>query len=69
VESIEDPRADDDLLLATADGDAEAFAVFYRRHVGEVLGFLSRRTDTMQELVAMMAPIGAAEHEMQRAKP
>jgi len=54
VESIEDPRADDDLLLATADGDAEAFAVFYRRHVGEVLGFFSRRTGAY-ELAADLA--------------
>ncbi len=54
VESIEDLRADDDLLLATADGDAEAFAVFYRRHVGEVLGFLSRRTGSY-ELAADLA--------------
>ncbi len=54
MESIEDLRADDDLLLATADGDAEAFAVFYRRHVGEVLGFLSRRTGSY-ELAADLA--------------
>ncbi len=52
--SIEDPRADDDLLLATAEGDAEAFAVFYRRHVGEVLGFLARRTRSY-ELAADLA--------------
>jgi phage shock protein A len=28
---------------------------------------VDRLTDTMQELAAMMAPLGAAEHEMQRA--
>jgi methyl-accepting chemotaxis protein len=28
---------------------------------------VDRLTDTMQDLVAMMAPIGEAEHEMQRA--
>ncbi len=54
VDSIDDSRGDDDLLLATAAGDAEAFAVFYRRHVGEVLGFLVRRTRS-GELAADLA--------------
>jgi RNA polymerase sigma factor (sigma-70 family) len=54
VEPIADSRGDDELLVATADGDAEAFAVFYRRHVGEVLGFLSRRTGSY-ELAADLA--------------
>jgi DNA-directed RNA polymerase specialized sigma24 family protein len=43
-----DLRSDDELLLATATGDAEAFAVFYRRHVGEVLGHLARWTGSYE---------------------
>lgn len=41
-------------MLATARGDADAFAVFYRRHVAEVLGFLARRTGSC-ELAADLA--------------
>ena len=48
MESIADLRSDDELLLATATGDAEAFAVFYRRHVGEVLGYLARWTGSYE---------------------
>jgi hypothetical protein len=44
VEPSADPRDDDELLVATARGDADAFGVFYRRHVAEVLAFLARRT-------------------------
>jgi RNA polymerase sigma factor (sigma-70 family) len=39
----EDPRSDEELLAATA-ADAEAFAVFYRRHLRSVLAYLIRRT-------------------------
>jgi RNA polymerase sigma-70 factor (ECF subfamily) len=39
-----DRRSDEDLLLAAVSGDAEAFGVFYRRHVEALLGFLVRRT-------------------------
>ena len=42
------------MLLATARGEADAFAEFYRRHVGEVLGFLARRAGSY-ELAADMA--------------
>jgi RNA polymerase sigma factor (sigma-70 family) len=48
VEPIADPRGDDELLLATARGDADAFAAFCRRHVAEVLGFLARRTGSYE---------------------
>lgn len=48
VEPIADPREDDELLLATAHGDADAFATFYRRHVAEVLGFLAKRTGSYE---------------------
>ena len=54
VEPIADPRGDDELLLATARGDADAFAAFYRRHIAEVLGFLARRTGSY-ELAADLA--------------
>ncbi|HST41536.1 MAG TPA: sigma-70 family RNA polymerase sigma factor [Conexibacter sp.] len=36
-------RDDDALLLAAGAGDADAFRVFYRRHVAAVVGFLLRR--------------------------
>jgi RNA polymerase sigma-70 factor (ECF subfamily) len=39
----EDRRSDEELLAATAT-DAEAFAVFYRRHLRAVLGYLVHRT-------------------------
>ncbi len=54
VEPIADPREDDELLLATARGDAAAFAEFYRRHVAVVVGFLARRTESY-ELAADLA--------------
>jgi RNA polymerase sigma factor (sigma-70 family) len=42
----DDPgRSDEQLLRATGDGDAEAFAVFYRRHVEALLAYLLRRTN------------------------
>ncbi len=48
---VVEPRSDDDLLLA---GDPESFAIFYRRHVDWVLGFLQRRTHD-PELAADLA--------------
>jgi RNA polymerase sigma factor (sigma-70 family) len=54
MELTRDPRGDDELLLATVQGDAEAFGEFYRRHVAEVLGFLARRTGS-SELAADLA--------------
>lgn len=38
-----DERADAALLRATGAGDAEAFRLFYRRHVAATIGFLLRR--------------------------
>jgi RNA polymerase sigma-70 factor (ECF subfamily) len=38
-----DERSDDDLLAATR-AEPEAFAVFYRRHVGPLLAYFARRT-------------------------
>lgn len=34
---------DDELLLATAAGDGDAFAAFYRRHLDVVIGYLRKR--------------------------
>ncbi|MCU1676177.1 MAG: polymerase sigma factor [Frankiales bacterium] len=36
-------RSDEDLLLAARDGDGDAFAAFYRRHVTAITGFHRRR--------------------------
>jgi RNA polymerase sigma factor (sigma-70 family) len=49
----EDRRSDEELLAATA-RDAEAFAVFYRRHLRSVLAYLIRRTGR-PELAADLA--------------
>ncbi len=54
VGSHDDPRGDDELLLATAKGDGAAFAAFYRRHVAEVLAFLARRVSS-EEVAADLA--------------
>jgi RNA polymerase sigma-70 factor, ECF subfamily len=54
VEPSFDRRNDDELLVATSRGDADAFAVFYRRHVGVVLAVLERRTQSY-ELAADLA--------------
>ena len=52
--SYDDPRDDDELLLATATGDGDAFATFYGRHVAEVLAFLVRRVGS-EEVAADLA--------------
>lgn len=44
MEAISDPRDDDDLIVATAGGDADAFAAFYSRRIGLVLAVLRRQT-------------------------
>jgi len=54
VGSHDDPRGDDELLLATAKGDGPAFAAFYRRHSAEVLAFLARRVSS-EEVAADLA--------------
>ena len=48
MEPIADRRSDDDLIVATAAGDAHAFAVFYSRHVGLLLGVLRRQTGSAE---------------------
>ncbi|MGH2915686.1 MAG: RNA polymerase sigma factor [Solirubrobacteraceae bacterium] len=47
-------NGDSELLAATARGEADAFAVFYRRHLPRVLGFLLRATGD-RELTADLA--------------
>jgi len=54
VGSHDDPRDDDELLLASSMGDGPAFAVFYRRHVAEVLAFVARRVRS-EEVAADLA--------------
>jgi RNA polymerase sigma factor (sigma-70 family) len=60
-------RTDDELLAA---GDSESFAIFYRRHVEWVLGFLQRRTRD-PELAADLASevFAAALVARKRYKP
>jgi RNA polymerase sigma factor (sigma-70 family) len=48
VEPGTDLRGDDELLMATVAGDADAFGEFYRRHVAVVVGFLVRRTGSYE---------------------
>jgi RNA polymerase sigma-70 factor (ECF subfamily) len=54
VEPLDDLRCDDELLLAAAGGEGQAFAAFYRRHVASVLAFLSRRVAS-EEVAADLA--------------
>ena len=54
VSSLPDARSDDELLVATAAGDADAFAVFYERHIALVLSVLAQRTGSY-ELAADLA--------------
>jgi RNA polymerase sigma-70 factor (ECF subfamily) len=67
--SAEDPRNDDELLAATA-SDAEAFAAFYRRHLGPVLAFLLHRTGR-RDLAADLAAetFAAALQALPRYRP
>ena len=50
----------DDLLLAAAGEDAEAFGVFYRRHATALLAYLAYRTRDGEEAVDLMAETFAA---------
>lgn len=54
MEPIPDRRSDDDLIVATARGDADAFAVFYSRHIARVLAVLQTQTGSA-ELAADLA--------------
>jgi RNA polymerase sigma factor (sigma-70 family) len=52
-----DDRSDDELLCAC---DADSFAVFYRRHVEWVLGYLQRRTRNPELAADLAAEVFAA---------
>ncbi|MDQ6834899.1 MAG: hypothetical protein M3016_01805 [Actinomycetota bacterium] len=76
VESLRETRDIEANMLGAVNA-IEGAAASIERHI-EVIETLAtsvdplrasvdRLTDTMQELVAMMAPLGNAEHEMQRA--
>lgn len=68
-------RLDDEALLgATADGDAGAFAAFYRRHEDAMLLFFLRRTrdpETAADLTAEVfaAAMGASKRFRRRPQP
>ncbi len=70
----DDPRSDA-VLLTTAVQDPQAFAVFYRRHVGWVLGFMGRRVperDAVADLTSEVfaaALIGVARFDPQQGAP
>ena len=65
----DDPRSDEELLAATAT-DAEAFAVFYRRHLRSVLAYLVHRTGR-RDLAADLAAetFAAALQGLDRYEP
>jgi len=57
--SAETEQTDGELLAAVASGDGAAFAVFYRRHLPAVVGFLVRETRD-REVSADLAAEGFA---------
>jgi RNA polymerase sigma factor (sigma-70 family) len=54
------PSQDDELLRQFAAGDPEAFVLFYRRHLGAVLGFFLRRTSDPELTADLTAEVFAA---------
>jgi RNA polymerase sigma factor (sigma-70 family) len=56
---MDDPRTDEE-LLAAVDGEPEAFAVFYGRHVRPLLGYLVRRTGDAELAADLCAETFAA---------
>ena len=54
---------DADLLAASAGGDADAFAVFYRRHLPRVLAFCLRETGSRELAADLTAEVFAAALE------
>jgi RNA polymerase sigma factor (sigma-70 family) len=51
---------DEGLLRVTAAGDAEAFAVFYRRHLSLVVGFAARMTGDREAAADLAGEVFAA---------
>jgi RNA polymerase sigma-70 factor (ECF subfamily) len=60
-----DPRSDDELLKASVN-DAEAFAVFYRRHAEVVLIYLRQRTGDVETAADLTADVFAGAFEGRR---
>jgi RNA polymerase sigma factor (sigma-70 family) len=58
-----DPRSDEELLEATAGGEPEAFAGFYRRHARPMTGFFVRRTGDAEMAADLVAETFAAALE------
>jgi RNA polymerase sigma-70 factor (ECF subfamily) len=58
-----DPRGDEELLEATARGEADAFAMFYRRHARPMTGFFVRRTGDAEIAADLVAETFAAALE------
>ena len=58
--SAETERTDGELLAAVASGDGAAFAVFYRRHLPAVVGFLVRETGDREVSADLAADVFAA---------
>jgi RNA polymerase sigma factor (sigma-70 family) len=58
--AAETERTDGDLLAAVASGDGAAFAVFYRRHLPAVVGFLVRETGDREVSADLAAEVFAA---------
>jgi RNA polymerase sigma factor (sigma-70 family) len=54
-----DDRRSDDELLAAAATDADAFAVFYRRHAAAVLAYLRYRTGDVESAADLTADVFA----------
>jgi RNA polymerase sigma factor (sigma-70 family) len=48
MNALADRRSDDQLLVATADGDPAAFGVFYERHVAAVVSLFVTRTGSAE---------------------
>lgn len=57
---MEPERDDDELLRRFADGDADAFVVFYRRHLAAVLAYFLRRTGNPELTADLTAEVFAA---------
>jgi RNA polymerase sigma factor (sigma-70 family) len=58
--SSEAGKTDGELLAAAAGGDGSAFAVFYRRHLPAVVGFLLRETGDREASADLAAEVFAA---------
>ena len=58
--SAETERTDGELLAAVASGDGAAFAVFYRRYLPAVVGFLVRETGDREVSADLAAEVFAA---------